>query len=254
MSQAISRSHPGRSALRRPRRQDRRAARRRVHRAPFRRGRRDRDRRDVDGLNFFIVASGEAAVTVHGDAGRHARPGRLVRRGRARRQVGPVGDGDGDDADGGVRAPDLELPAVRRAAPGARLEAARDPRRATPRSQVPLEPAVADDRGRHAVRRGARRRLPRGRRRGVERARRALLPLRLGDRDPGVPPARRTTRRTSSRTSSCGSTSGSARFAPTTRSGPWVGQLTRNCCLDLLRVVRPGRAGRGDRASRRPTT
>ena len=41
----LSRSHPGRAALRRPRRQDRRAARRRVHRAPLRRRRRDRDRR-----------------------------------------------------------------------------------------------------------------------------------------------------------------------------------------------------------------
>ena len=45
MSQPISRSHPGRAPLRRPRRQDRRAARRRVHRAPLRRGRSDRDRR-----------------------------------------------------------------------------------------------------------------------------------------------------------------------------------------------------------------
>ena len=98
----------------------------------------------VDGLNFFIVASGEASVTVHGERRRHARPGHLVRRGRARRQVGALGDGDGDDADGGVRAPRLELPAVRRAAPGARLEAPRDPRRTTPRSPSPLDPAMAE--------------------------------------------------------------------------------------------------------------
>ena len=33
----------------------------------------------VDGLNFFIVASGEATVTVHGEAVGIARPGRVLR-------------------------------------------------------------------------------------------------------------------------------------------------------------------------------
>ena len=174
----------------------------------------------VDGLNFFIVASGEASVTVHGDAGRHARPGRLVRRGRARRQVGALGDGDRDDADGGVRAPDLELPAVRRAAPGARLEAPRDPRRAAPRRPVPLEPAVAGDAG--------------GRRRPTQSSSPAAAAAtrRPGTRSssasratsprsrPRRSASRRTTPRTSSRTSSCGPTSGSTRSARTMRSGP----------------------------------
>ena len=31
---------------------------------------------------------------------------------------------------------------------------------------------------------------------------------------------------------------------------PWVGQLTRNCCLDVLRAVGPRRAGRGGRRER----
>ncbi len=96
----------------------------------------------VEGLNFFIVSSGEASVTVKGKRARDAGARQLVRRGRARRQVGPLGDGDGHDTDGGVRAPDLELPPLRRGATGARLEAPRGPRRDAPR------PHALDDSGR----------------------------------------------------------------------------------------------------------
>ena len=174
----------------------------------------------TDGLNFFIVASGEAAVTIHGAAGRHARPGHLVRRGRTRRQVGAVGDRDGDDADGRLRTPGLELPAVRRAAPGARLEAPRDPRRATPRSQRPLGPGRGRDRGRHAVPTqssspAAATATPR---RGTRSS--SGSPATSPRSRPRPSACRRTTRRTSFRRSSCVPTSDSARSAPTTRFGP----------------------------------
>ena len=49
----------------------------------------------LDGLNFFVVESGEATVTVHGDVVGKLGPGSIVRRGRTRGQVGTVGDGDG---------------------------------------------------------------------------------------------------------------------------------------------------------------
>ena len=41
------------------------------------------------GIGFFVIGEGEAAVTVHGDGARHARPRRLLRRGRADRR-GPA--------------------------------------------------------------------------------------------------------------------------------------------------------------------
>ena len=51
----------------------------------------------------------------------------------------PVGNGDRNDGDGGgVRTPDLEFSAVRRAATRARLEL-EDARRATPRRTSPLD-------------------------------------------------------------------------------------------------------------------
>ena len=207
----------------------------------------------VDGLNFFIVASGEASVTVHGERRRHARPGRLVRRGRARRQVGALGNGDRDDADGGVRAPDLELPAVRRAAPRARLEAPRDPRRATPRSPSPLDrpwprpwtPRCPTQSSSPAAATATRRRGTRSSSASPATSRRS---------PPRRSACRRTMPRTSSRTSSLRVYERLDSLRSDEAIRPWIGQLTRNCCLDLLRssgrvvpVEERRRAGRGRR-------
>ena len=199
----------------------------------------------VDGLNFFIVESGEATVTVGGDTVGHARPGDVVRRGRARRQVGALGDGDRDDADGGVRAPGLELSAVRRAAPRARLEAARDARRATPRRPSPLGrpwPTPGAARPDAELVAGCRA----GDAGGVERARRALLPLRLGDRHAGVPaPAARRRGRLPGRLRAG---LRATRHAPLRRCDP---ALDRAADAQLLprppALVGPDRAGRGRR-------
>ena len=54
------------------------------------------------GLNFFVVESGSADVSVGGTPS-PPRAGRLVRRDRARRQVGPLGDRHRDIAAAGVR-------------------------------------------------------------------------------------------------------------------------------------------------------
>jgi len=80
---------------------------------------------DSGGLNFFIVLSGEASVSVHGV------------------QVavlGPGSDRHGDKSHDRVRPPGLELSAIRRGAPRACVEAARNPRRDAAHRRVALEP------------------------------------------------------------------------------------------------------------------
>ena len=147
----------------------------------------------VDGLNFFIVSSGEATVTVQG------RKVGSLSRGDAFGEVALVDKSarsatvTADTPDGRVRAPGLELPPVRRATAGARVEAAGDARRAPPlrpgRARPDRPTRVDYPRG-VAARRRARRTLP-GRRRGrLGRARGALLAIRVRDRDEGVPVAR----------------------------------------------------------------
>ena len=76
--------------------------------------------------------------------------------------------------------------------------------------------------------------LPRRRLRSVERARRAVLALRLRDRSPRLPPLATTTPRTSSRTSSRGSTCGSTRFATTRRFDRGSPSSHARRCLDAL--------------------
>ena len=90
------------------------------------------------GLNFFVVESGTAEVSVGGKPVGTLGAWRVVRRDRARRQVGALGHRDGDVAAPRLRAPGLELPQLRRGPPAGHLEAPRATGRATPRSRVAL--------------------------------------------------------------------------------------------------------------------
>ena len=186
----------------------------------------------VDGLNFFIVESGEATVTVGGNPVGSLGPGDCVRRGRTRRPIGTIGNGDRRVADGGVRASDLELPAVRRRAPRPRLEAARDPRRAL---CAPPKPG----RGRRARPaphgRGARGRLPRRRRTGAGTSSSSASPDTSRQSPRRRSGSRAMTPKTSSRTSSRRAYTQLGTLRSDDAIRPWLGQLTRNRCLDLLR-------------------
>ena len=109
---------------------------------------------------------------------------------------------------------------------------------------------MADRAGRRAVRRGARRGLPARRSRGVERARRAVRPLRLGDRDPGVPPVRARRRgRLPGRLHAVYERLG---LAPLRRRDPAVGRAADAQLLPRPAArLRPRRAGRGGRGAGR---
>ena len=139
------------------------------------------------GLNFFVVESGTAEVTVGGKQVGTLGPGVVLRRDRARRQVGPLGDRDRDLATPGLRASRVELPQLRRVAdrtsPGSCSSC-------SPSDSAPPSRADSEDEGAavgHRVGLRARRPLPRRRATRVGDARRPVRALRARDRHACLP-------------------------------------------------------------------
>ena len=196
------------------------------------------------GLNFFVVESGTADVSVGGKGVGDARARRLVRGDRARRQVRALGDRHRDVAAAGLRAAGVELPELRRVPPDRDLEAARAAGRASPRRRAPVDsgtrwtprrtPSSSPAAGRVTRRRG--RRSSTGTRATSTRSWRASTA--------SAP----TTPRTSSRRCSRGSSSGSTRCGTATRSGR--GSPRRRGTAPSTRFAAPGGRCRSTRCPR----
>ena len=85
---------------------------------------------------FFVIESGEAAVTVDGEVRRKLGERRLLRRGRADRRWAPDRDDHGDQRRQELRADALAVPPARRGERVDRLAAARGDGRARARART----------------------------------------------------------------------------------------------------------------------
>ena len=93
----------------------------------------------VDGVGFFVIAEGTAAVSVGGEDGRDDRPGRLLRRACDADQAATRCDGDGRDAAPLSHDPVLGLSQNDQVEPGCLLEPALN---TSPRSWLRIAPSV----------------------------------------------------------------------------------------------------------------